>query len=188
MGGRPRMGEELDPAMLAAVVGGRSQMPKLPTEGDDHLDGTSGADEKGGRGGNDVVNGHGGNDTLKGGAGEDVLNGGSHDDLLAGGVGADQVNGGSGNDTFIWTLGEGNDTIVGGEGHDVLRIEGKTVPIHTVAYLIQLDEGSPPWRMENGEIIVTGCSGTVQVGTEVMRFSGLERIVVSLNVTQLNGR
>ncbi len=55
-------------------------------------------------------------------------------------------------------------------------------------YLMELDEGSPQPRLENGEIVVSGVSGTVQIGTEVIRFSNLERITVSAGTTDIRGR
>ena len=98
-------------ATLAAtdvVVQGGGTPPAGPTEGDDHLVGTTGDDTIDGLGGNDVIEGLGGNDTLIGGPGQDRLVGGDGNDFLDGfddedppTEEADILEGGLGDDTYV---------------------------------------------------------------------------------------
>jgi Ca2+-binding RTX toxin-like protein len=91
----------------------------VPTEGDDHLQGTTEGDGIDGLGGDDLILGLGGNDSLMGSAGDDTLDGGAGDDLL---------NGGGGNDTASYASAGSGVTVrlkagaqpTGGDGIDSL--------------------------------------------------------------------
>ncbi len=84
---------------------------RVPTDGNDIIDGGEG---------NDTIHGQGGSDTLYGGTGSDLLNGGDGDDRAEGGAGHDTLNGDGGNDSL--SGGNGNDSLSGGSGNDVLDL------------------------------------------------------------------
>ncbi|MBE9185288.1 calcium-binding protein [Microcoleus sp. LEGE 07076] len=105
---------------------GGGSNPKLPTQGDNIINGTSGNDTLTGSGANEKLYGQNGNDTLYGEGGNDYLNGGAGNDYLDGyssrpnSPDLDTLEGGAGADTFVlgnsrqgmFYLGTGQATIV----------------------------------------------------------------------------
>ncbi|WP_299030415.1 Calx-beta domain-containing protein [uncultured Sulfitobacter sp.] len=99
------------PAGIVSIQNG----PRVPTNGDDVLDGTTSPD---------VINLLAGNDRYDGLAGDDLVRAGSGNDTVIGGTGADTLMGQAGNDFLIG----GADTAADGiEGGQVFRIYRATL-------------------------------------------------------------
>ena len=100
---------------------------RLPTMGDDSLEGTSRANRISGLAGDDTILGRAGNDQIFGGRGDDGLFGHYGRDTIKGGSGADYLFGGVGNDSLYGDTGAdnlsgnaGHDRLFGGGGNDYL--------------------------------------------------------------------
>ena len=141
--------------------------------GNDTVAAGAGNDMVDGAAGNDIIMGNQGNDTIYGGAGDDVMIGGSGADLIYG----DQVYGPQGNDVIRWHPGEGNDTIHGGGGTDQLVLEDTGMTLQQLFNAITPDAGSPRPTMSTHSINLTGVSGTITIGGETIRFTGMESLV-----------
>ncbi|MGX9963404.1 calcium-binding protein [Roseomonas sp. F4] len=175
----------LDEASLDQVVGGAI------TGGNDTVRGGSNSDYINAQGGNDIVtggaagdyiDGYTGNDTLMGNQGNDTIYGGAGDDVIMGGTGADVINGDQvygqqGNDVIRWHPGEGNDSINGGGGTDQLVLEDTGMTLQQLFSAITPDSGSPRPTMSTHSINLTGVSGTITIGNETIRFTGMESLV-----------
>ncbi|MGG5810368.1 calcium-binding protein [Falsiroseomonas sp. CW058] len=150
--------------------------------GNDTIQAGADNDIAGGQAGNDSVDGGEGTDIVTGGAGTDTVSGGAGSDIIIGGTGADLLMGDAmlgvqGDDNFRWHPGDGNDTIQGGGGTDILVIEDAGMSLQQLLGAIRLDSGSAQPRIESNYINLTGVSGTVTIGGETIRFTGLERMV-----------
>jgi len=156
-------------------------------DGHDVVDAGDGHDSVRGGGDRDSISGGSGDDTLLGGSGEDTVIGGDGDDQIAGGTGQDILVGGTGQDTFFWHPGDGNDTVHGGAGEDTLRLEDSGYSLQQLFSMIQAEPGSPPPRMGDGVIDLTGVIGSITIGHETITFSQLERLVVG-DYTHFDGR
>lgn len=166
----------------------------LAGDGNDIAQAGDGNDNVAGQGGNDNLDGGAGRDTILGGDGNDAASGGAGSDIMVGGRGADYLDGGEGSDQFHWRPGEGNDTIVGGGSTnpalntdtDVLIIEDQSLTLDQLMRGFTLDAGSATPRIENGMINLTGVKGTLTIGGETIRFSGLERLGIGPALTIAN--
>lgn len=150
--------------------------------GNDTINAGSDNDIAGGQAGNDSVDGGEGTDIVTGGAGQDTVTGGAGSDIIIGGTGADLLMGDAawgvqGDDNFRWHPGDGNDTIQGGGGTDILVIEDGGLSLQQLLGNIRLDAGSAQPSIQSNYINLTGVSGTITIGNETIRFTGLERLV-----------
>lgn len=175
----------IDDNALSGVTGGAAGGGNDSLRGgsaNNYIDGLGGNDSVAGGAGNDMVFGGDGNDLVMGNSGNDNVNGGAGDDVLIGGTGADIINGdqvwgAQGNDVVRWHPGEGNDTINGGGGTDQLVLEDTGMTLQQLFSAITPDAGSPRPTMSSHSINLTGVSGTITIGGETIRFTGMESLV-----------
>lgn len=115
----------------------RQTSPKMGSESQDVLSGTSDADHLLALGGDDTLDAGNGSDTIDAGDGDDFVFGGygndeiygrEGDDNLLGGFGADRISGDEGSDILTGSArsdvilgGNGDDFLNGGWGHDILK-------------------------------------------------------------------
>jgi Ca2+-binding RTX toxin-like protein len=149
--------------------------------GDDHIWGDDGADTVFGGAGNDAVFGSEGHDSLIGGHGNDLLAGGAGDDTLVGGAGTDALHGREGDDLYIWSPGDGSDSVYDSLGVDTLQLLDTGLTTEQFRNGLQLLEGgiemfSDRFSADGRSINVEGLSGSITIGGETIRFSGIDRI------------
>ncbi|NKC29502.1 calcium-binding protein [Falsiroseomonas selenitidurans] len=172
--------EALDAVTGGAVGGGNDSV--RGGSGSDYINAQGGNDSVAGGAAGDMLDGGAGNDLVMGNSGNDTITGGAGDDVLIGGTGADIINGDQaygtqGNDVIRWHPGEGNDTINGGGGTDQLVLEDTGMSLQQLFSAITLDQGSARPVLGPHSINLTGVSGTITIGGETIRFSGMESLV-----------
>jgi hypothetical protein len=84
---------------------------------------------------------------------------------------------------IAWKPGDGSDTVVGGPGSDTLRVEmtGMTAGQFLAAIAIDPpgdgdDRLAITLEVVDGKVNVSGLSGSITIGGEVIRFSEIEHI------------
>ncbi|TCO74046.1 Hint domain-containing protein [Rhodovulum euryhalinum] len=152
------------------IWAGRGNDTIFGEEGNDEIYADLGNDSIDGGIGNDDLGGDGGDDTVLGGAGNDYVEGATGNDLLAGGTGADTILGGADSDTILIEDGFGADQITGGEtgiDDDLIDLSALGGPV-SVSY--------------------TGVeAGRITDGTDMLTFSGIERLILSDFADTLSG-
>ena len=157
------------------------------------LAGGTGSDVLAGGAGNDAIFGEGGFDVALGGTGDDTLVGGGGNDTLMGGEGNDMILAAEGEDLVIWHPGEGNDTIMGGggttgfDGAATLRIEDAGMTLEQILAAMQPAEGASMPYIQGDAIMMSGFTGTIVIGSEVLQVSNLDRLVLG-GYTWMRGR
>lgn len=150
--------------------------------GDDRLFAGDGQDTMFGGAGRDAIMTGGGNDFVSGGTGADNIDGGAGDDTIDGGADADLIEAGDGNDQIYWQPGEGNDTVMGGAGTDTLVLNVRDMTPQQVLSAIRIDNWQGRPEMEGDRIKLNG-SGTLTIGDETIRFSGIDYIAFPSTLT-----
>ncbi|NKC29679.1 hypothetical protein [Falsiroseomonas selenitidurans] len=83
-----------------------------------------------------------------------------------------------GREVMVWHPGDGNLGISATDGVATLRLEDTDRTLEQILAAIRPDPGSPAPRAALGEIELKGVKGTLTLGEEVIRFAGLQRIVI----------
>ncbi len=83
-----------------------------------------------------------------------------------------------GSETQVWHPGEGNLLIRAVDGVRTLRLEDTDRTLQQIMDAIRTEAGSAAPRLMLGEIVMEGVKGRIELGEEIIRFAGIQRVVI----------